>query len=134
MIFPTITALAAACLMLLQVGTAAAVVRLRRSLRISIGNGGHEPLGKAVRRHGNLAENAPLFLVLFALLEMAGTAPWIMIALAGGFVLGRILHIIAFSQETGHGGNWRVAGMVLTFGPGVVSALLLAVVALGKLA
>lgn len=132
MTFPIITALAAACLMLLQMGTALAVVRLRKSLQISIGDGGHAHVGKAIRRHGNLAENAPLFLILFALLEMGGTLHWIMVLLAGGFVLGRVLHIVAFSRP-GSGGNVRVAGMMLTFGPGIVSAVLLAILALGKL-
>ena len=132
MTFPVITALAAACLMMMQMATAIAVVRLRRSLRISIGDGGHSHVGKAIRRHGNLAENAPLFLILFALLEMGGTLRWIMVVLAGGFVLGRILHIIAFSRP-GSGGNVRVAGMLLTFGPGIISAVMLAILALGKL-
>ncbi len=131
MAFPFITGLAAGVLLLLQIWAAMRVVRLRRSLRIDIGDGGQHHVGKAIRRHGNLAENAPLWLIVFALLE-AGGAPRVVVAvLVGGFVLGRILHLIAFSRP-GSGGYWRVAGMLLTFIPGAIGAIMVIVASLLK--
>jgi len=131
MTFPVLTAIAAGVLLLLQVWAAVGVIRLRRSLRIDIGDGGHHHVGKAIRRHGNLAENSPLWLMVFGLLEAGGLMRAVIALLVGGFVLGRCLHLYAFSIP-GAGGNWRVAGMVLTFITGAVGAILLIVTSVMK--
>ncbi|WP_379548322.1 MAPEG family protein [Qipengyuania sp. DSG2-2] len=63
-------------------------------------------LERKVRRHGNLAENSGLFLVVLALLEMLAGQTWYVAALCGIFAGARILHAIGFSSLAGsHGEN-----------------------------
>lgn len=55
-----------------------------------------------MRMHGNLAENAPLFLILLGLTEMSGQwamfVPWIAI----GFIIVRLSHIIGLATSDGY--------------------------------
>ena len=80
--FPANTALTAALLTLLQVGLTVLVIRARRGNRVNLGDGGNDTVLKRVRMHGNLTENAPLFLILLGLLEIGGGAPLLVLALA----------------------------------------------------
>ncbi len=69
---PLISAATAGFLIIMQTVLMMTVVTARRRNRQSLGDGGHHDLLVAVRRHGNFAENAALFLVGFTLLELAG--------------------------------------------------------------
>lgn len=60
MVFPMSTALTASTIALLQVFLMMRVGFTRLRTGIGIGDGGQESLALAVRRHGNLTENAPL--------------------------------------------------------------------------
>ena len=86
------------------------VVGHRRATRTSLGDGGHDPLNKAIRAHGNAAEQMPLTLLMLGLAEMLG-APALAIHLIGlAFLAGRLMHGLHF---TGHlSGAFRVRGMV----------------------
>jgi len=73
----------------------------------------------AIRRHGNFAENAALFIAGFTLLELAdghGPALEIMCAV---FVLARISHAIGLSMPTTVN-RFRLAGIVATVAVGMV--------------
>ncbi|MCC5867515.1 MAG: MAPEG family protein [Gammaproteobacteria bacterium] len=77
------------------------VVRLRRSLRIGLGDGGNADLQRATRVHGNFLEYTPIALLLLALLEFSGLASvWLH---AGGVALlvFRSLHAFGLSSSAG---------------------------------
>jgi len=88
-----ITALYASFNILILIGLAFLVVHHRISNQVTIGGGGVEPLERAIRAHGNLAEFAPSALILLALLELNGLPGWQLHALGGAFTAARLSHI-----------------------------------------
>ena len=90
------------------------IIRLRRSLKIGIGDSGNPIVLRAMRVHSNFAEYVPLCLVLLGFAELQGTLPIVVHILGAGLVLGRILHAYGVSQ-TEEDFRFRVAGMALTF-------------------
>jgi len=108
MILP-ITLTIAGAAAILHVWLSLRVSRLRRPLRIGVGDGGNEVLMRRMRAHGNFAENVPIFLVLIGFLELAtGGSLWLWGA-SILFILARIAH--AFGMDRA-GANWmRVAGI-----------------------
>src|SRR5215472_10460877 len=129
LVSPTVSALAAGVLIVGQTGLALAVVGARRRAGQSLGEGGDPALLRAIRRHGNYAENAAIFVVCLALLEMLGAARWFVAALAVLFIVGRVLHAIGLSRPA-TSNPWRAAGALATalagFGVGVRLVLLAA--------
>ncbi len=99
--FPATTAAVAVAIALLQTGLMLAVASSRLAYNQGIGDGGHADLQLKVRRHGNLSENAALFLVLLALLELSGAVPGIVVGVGVGFVVVRVSHAVALSLGTG---------------------------------
>ena len=55
-----------------------------------------EMLQRAIRAHGNLIENAPLFLILLFLCEFNKLDPFYLHAAGIFFFLGRLMHGIGF--------------------------------------
>ena len=89
MILP-ITLTIAGAAAILHVWLSLRVSRLRRPLKIGVGDGGNEVLARRMRAHGNFAENMPIFLVLLGFLELAtGGNLWLWGA-AILFILARI--------------------------------------------
>ncbi|MEM8766730.1 MAG: MAPEG family protein [Pseudomonadota bacterium] len=99
--FPMITALTAAAIAFLQVYLMMSVGAVRLRTGIGIGDGGEESLALRMRRHGNLTENAPLFLILLALTELAGGIPLGVALLGATFLLARLAHAVALSKTSG---------------------------------
>jgi uncharacterized membrane protein YecN with MAPEG domain len=90
-----------------------AVIKLRRSNKISLGTGGNDELEKAIRAQGNFAEYVPLALILLACLEVNG-APWWLLTVPGAVLIaGRLAHARGV-QESPPNFRKRVFGMVLT--------------------
>jgi uncharacterized membrane protein YecN with MAPEG domain len=112
MILP-ITLTIAGAAAILHVWLSLRVSRLRRPLKIGLGDGGNEVLQRRIRAHGNFAENVPLFLILLGLLELAtGGNLWLWGA-AILFVLARLLHVFGMDRP---GANWmRVSGVVISW-------------------
>lgn len=107
-----ITALYASLCALLLVKLSLQVISLRRTHRISLGDGGNAELQAAIRTQGNATEYIPIILILMMLLEWAAAAWWI-IHLAGiALLAGRIIH--ASALKTGNVKH-RVLGMKITF-------------------
>lgn len=90
----TITGLTAAALAILLVLLALDTIRNRFRTRLSFGLGDDASLTSASRAHGNLAENAPITLILIGLLELSGADKQILTWVAAAFVLARISHAI----------------------------------------
>lgn len=118
-----VTALYAALLAPLLILLSVRVIRLRRSERVAIGDGGDASLLRAMRVHANFSEYVPLALVLMGLAESLATAPLLLHALGATLVAGRLSHAYGVSKakETL---AFRVAGMAMTFATiGTLAAL-----------
>ncbi len=92
MTLPVTAALAiamAGLLLLLAIDT----VRCRFRLRVPHGTGDDARLTSASRAHGNLAEHAPIVIILVGLLELSRANHMALMAVAGLFILGRLAHI-----------------------------------------
>lgn len=109
---PIITALAAAVLALLSIKLTLAIVKLRRSGQVVIGDGGHDRLAQAIRVHGNFSEHAPITLIVLALAEMLGTWWPIVLVAALCLVAGRFAHARMF-KDGQHDLATRSLGMKL---------------------
>lgn len=125
-----VTSWTAVAVTILLVGMTFRVIQLRMAGRVSIGDGANPMLAAAVRGHGNLAEYAPLALILIGLLEAAGATRGPLTALAATFVVARILHAIAFGKPAGPPTATRTLGMVGTLGTLTAGAVWLALLAL----
>lgn len=97
---PIFAALTGAVLGIFQMILMVTVGNQRRAQKISLGDGGDELMLRRIRRHGNLAENAPLFLVLLAMLEMLGGTTALVQGLGIVFVLARFSHAYAFTADS----------------------------------
>lgn len=116
-----ITSLYTAALALLFVGLSVRTLRLRRQLRIAVGDGGDAALLRAMRVHANFAEYVPLALLLLYFVEVRGVAPVFVHILGGALLLGRVLHAYGVSQQNERFA-FRVGGMALTFTVLILSA------------
>jgi uncharacterized protein len=112
MILP-ITLTIAGAAAILHIWLSLRVSRLRRPLKIGVGDGGNEVLARRMRAHGNFAENVPIFLVLLGFLELAmGRELWLWGA-AILFILARIAH--AFGMDRPGANALRVGGISVTW-------------------
>lgn len=109
-ILPVALATTAACA-IINLWLAFRVGIMRRSEKISIGDGGNERLMARMRAQLNFTEYAPIVVILIALIELAvGTVEWLW-AVAALFVIARILH--PFGMDGWKPG--RAIGILLTF-------------------
>lgn len=88
-----ITAITAAVCGLLLLLLAFDTVKQRLRAQAAFGDAGDARLVSAVRSHGNLAEHAPIAIILIGILEFAHAHHWALTALAGLFIVARVLHI-----------------------------------------
>jgi len=111
-----VTAATAAMLALLLLLLAIDTVRHRMRLRTAHGLADDAKLTSASRAHGNLAEHAPIVIILIALLELSRAHHWGLVALAGAFLLARVLHIHGFYYpKEGGPPLTRSLGVILTW-------------------
>jgi uncharacterized membrane protein YecN with MAPEG domain len=115
---PILSALTAGVLILIQMALMLTVVLARRRNRQSIGDGGHPKLLAAIRRHGNFAENAAIFVAGFTLLEVLGGSRTMIMTMCAAFVVGRISHIIGLSMANTLN-PFRIAGVAITAAVGL---------------
>ncbi|KAK9836281.1 hypothetical protein WJX81_001826 [Elliptochloris bilobata] len=112
-----ITAFFAALLGFLYVALSLAVVRVRRSARIPVGEGVpvNTLLRKRIRAHANFGEYVPLALVLLALVEGNKAAPAPLIGALGTLLLlARISHGWALAPQPAGTTIWLQTGPVNT--------------------
>ena len=114
----------AAILGLLFVALSVRTLRLRRNLRIAVGDGGNARMLRAMRVHSNFAEYIPFALLLVYLSETRGANRLLMHVLCLALVIGRLSHSNGVSQLN-EDYRFRVAGLTMTFTPIVVASIYL---------
>ncbi len=129
---PILSALIAGILVILQMGLMLSVVLARRRQLQSIGDGGNPELLTAIRRHGNLAENAAIFVAGFALLEVLGGNRLLITTMCAAFVVGRISHVVGLSMKNTLNA-FRIAGVTITAFVGLALGVGLIRIALSNL-
>lgn len=121
----SISLTAAAALALLHIWQSLRVSHVRRKQRIELGDGGSELLHRRMRAHSNFTENAPFFLALLALLELARVSTPFLWGATILFVLARLAHMFGMERKApnalrmgGAGVTWLVliglAGWAIT--------------------
>ncbi|MFL2502166.1 MAG: MAPEG family protein [Luminiphilus sp.] len=122
-----VTALYAALLALLLSTLSIRVIGLRGNPAfafIAQGRGDDELLQRAIRAQGNLTEYLPTMVILLYFLETSGLSPGLLHALAGAFLLGRVMHgvCMGFMRSSM---PLRVGGTALTLLPLMAAAVAL---------
>jgi uncharacterized membrane protein YecN with MAPEG domain len=106
-----ISSLYAALFALLIVWLSLRVIKLRRTKKVRLGDGGEPELQIAIRAQGNATEYIPISLILLVLLELNG-AHMALVHFGGIAVLaGRLLHARGLLTESL---RYRVLGMQVT--------------------
>jgi uncharacterized membrane protein YecN with MAPEG domain len=111
MILP-ITLTIAGAAAILNIWLAMRVGRLRRALKVNVGDGGDERVLRRMRAHANFAENMPIALILIALIELATGGGLLLWGAGILFVLARIAH--PFGMDRPGANAPRGIGIVLT--------------------
>jgi len=117
---PTVSAYAAV-LALLFVALSIRTLRLRRTLRIAIGDAGNQAMLRAMRVHSNFAEYVPLSLILLYFVEANGAPAVLVHGLCLCLIVGRVAHAFGVSQPN-ENYLFRVTGMALTFTTLIISS------------
>jgi uncharacterized membrane protein YecN with MAPEG domain len=110
MITLPITLLAAAAATFLNFWLGGRVAAYRKQFKVSVGDGGQEPLLRRMRAQANFIEHAPFFLILLAALELAGARQGVLVSSAVLFILSRIAH--AYGMDGGSLASGRTYGMI----------------------
>ena len=109
-----ITSLYAGLLALLFIALSWRVIAVRRSEKVSLGDGENKDLRQRIRAHGNFAEYAPMGLILLACVELQG-APAVAVHVLGLILLaGRALHAMSLWRYPINF-TFRTWGMLATF-------------------
>jgi uncharacterized membrane protein YecN with MAPEG domain len=121
-----VVSLYAALLAIVFVVLSVRTLRMRRRLRIAIGDAGNETMLRAMRAHSNFAEYVPLSLLLIYFVEQSGANPRFVHALGLCVLVGRVLHAVGVSR-TDERYAYRVVGMALTLTPMIAASIRLLV-------
>lgn len=121
---PQIIPFYASLLVLLFIFLSVRVVRVGRSLQVSIGDAGDKRLLRAMRVQANFAEYVPIALFLLLALELQVFYPLALHLLGAILLVGRLLHAYGVSQAREQLG-FRIAGMACTFAVMLLAAAIL---------
>jgi uncharacterized protein len=122
--------------------TAAAVVlniwlgmrigRLRHALKVSVGDGGQEPIIRRMRAQANFVENVPLTLLLFGLVEATGKGGAWLAPLGAVFLIGRVAHAYGMEDDPRFKAG-RGIGVLISWLVQMVLVIVGVLIALGRL-
>jgi uncharacterized protein len=112
-VVPVTALYAGACALLLLI-LAAQVSRQRRTFKVGLGDGGHPPLIRAVRVHGNAVEWILPMLLLLLIAELNHASHLFLHACGIVFFAARITHAVGLSGHSGESGG-RVVGTALSW-------------------
>ncbi len=119
----------AALLALLFIYSSAQTIKVRRRVRVAVGDGGNSEMLRAMRVHANFAEYVPFTLVLLGMLELQASPAWVLHALGVLLLVARCSHAYCVSQSD-ENFRFRVLGMMGTFSTMGTAAVLLVVLPL----
>lgn len=111
----TITAIYGSFLALFLIVLALPVIKLRRNLKVGLGDGGHPTLRQAIRAHGNATEFIPIFVILLAIFELNHGSALAVHIFGAVFLAARLAHAWGLYGNTGVSIG-RIIGVVGTFG------------------
>lgn len=114
MTLPVTAFVAAICALLLLI-TAVDTVRQRLRLKAAFGDAGDSKLVSASRSHGNLAEHAPIVILLLGVLEMSRANHMGLMVIGTTFLVARVAHIIGL-HSVGAPGKPPVARQIGVIG------------------
>ena len=103
--FPYVAALVGAVLIIMQQVFMMITGTYRGKVEIGVGFGEDKELERKIRRHGNLAENAAIFLVVLSFAEILSGGGLVTTIIGIAFPVSRISHAIAFSSLSGSHGQ-----------------------------
>ncbi len=89
------------------------VGRVRSAQKVLFGDGGNEPLQRAIRAQGNAVEDVPIVVIGIFALAMLSAPVWLIHALGGTFLVGRVLHAVGIAGSSGFSFG-RAAGTMLS--------------------
>lgn len=112
-----ITAFVAAVCAIMLLITGVDTVRQRIRLKATFGDAGDAKLISASRSHGNLAEHAPIVILMIGMLEMARANHIVLMGVGALFLFGRAAHIVGLytASEAGKPPVSRQIGVVVTW-------------------
>lgn len=111
-------------LILLMIVLSIRVVMSRRRLKVLFGDGGLDEMTLVTRTFGNAAEYIPVGIGALILLALTGNQTWVIHAVGGVLLIGRLVH--GFGLRFGKGpGIGRIIGMTLTWLPLLAAAAIL---------
>lgn len=117
-----ITPIYASLLGLMLIGLSVNVIKGRRTFGAGLGDGDAFEMKRRIRAQGNLAEYAPMFLILLGAAEYQGLAYWAVHLFGLIFLSGRFMHAYSVLKAEQYDGQklianpvWRIRGMVCTF-------------------
>ena len=115
---PEITLQYAAILGLIYTVLTVTVVVMRGKYKVPFGDGGVQPLLRAIRAHGNFIEYIPLILILMIAYELTGGSALILNKLGLMLVYARTIHVIAMFSRLNSMPYYfgRVVGATTTVG------------------
>ena len=116
-----VTLLTAGAAVMLNIWLGSRIAARRRDFKVSVGDGGHEPLLRRMRAQANFIEHAPFFLILLLGLELSGANRYALAAIAAVFVLARIAHGLGMDADADR--RLRAYGMMASALAGVLLAL-----------
>ncbi len=108
-----ITLVTAGCCGLLYFILTLRVVQLRQAHKVTIGDGGHDPLLSRIRAHANFAEYVPLILILMGLVEMRTGVTELLTSTGVLLFLIRVAHAIGMARPAPNA--FRIAGAAGTW-------------------
>lgn len=126
-----ITGFATAFCGLLLVLLSVRISLLRIRLKVALGDGDNPELRRAIRAHGNTAEQAPIFLLMSACYEIQVGASGFLTSLVAVFLLGRLMLVWGLHRAVIS--SARRNGALLTYLPQLLLALMLMVQVIGSL-
>jgi uncharacterized protein len=107
-----VTLVTAAAMVALNMWLGMRIARLRGEFKVSVGDGGREPLLRRMRAQANFIENAPFFVLLVAALELSGADRRFLAGFAAVFIVARISHAVGMDKAENR--RWRMYGMMGT--------------------
>lgn len=117
-----ITSMYAALLGLMLIGLSINVIKGRRKFGAGLGDADNMEMRRRIRAQANLAEYAPMFIILLGYAEYKHL-PHLVVHLFGlAFLAGRVMHaysVLRAEQYDSHKLTakpvWRIRGMICTF-------------------